>query len=58
MPVSMLLNLFVTGILFLLIILLKKRSEGKHYNVAVSHAAQKLVRLIFALEKSGQPYKV
>ena len=36
--------------------LAKKRSEGKHYNVAVSHAAKKLVRLIFALQKSGQPY--
>ena len=34
----------------------KKRSEGKHYNVAISHAAKKLVRLIFALQKSGQPY--
>jgi transposase len=34
----------------------KKRSEGKHYNVALSHAAKKLVRLIFALEKSRQPY--
>lgn len=34
----------------------KKRSEGKHYNVALSHAAKKLVRLIFAMEKSGQPY--
>ena len=34
--------------------LAKKRSEGKHYNVAVSHAAKKLVRLIFALQKSGQ----
>ena len=34
----------------------KKRSEGKHYNVAVSHAAKKLVRLIFAMQKSGQPY--
>ncbi len=38
--------------------LAKKRNEGKHYNVAVSHAAKKLVRLIFALEKSGRPYKV
>lgn len=37
--------------------LAKKRAEGKHYNVAVSHAAKKLVRLIFALEKSGHPYK-
>lgn len=34
----------------------KKRSEGKHYNVALSHAAKKLVRLIYAMEKSGQPY--
>ena len=34
----------------------KKRSEGKHYNVALSHAAKKLVRLIFAMEKSGHPY--
>ena len=36
--------------------LAKKRAEGKHYNVALSHATKKLVRLIFALEKSGQPY--
>lgn len=36
--------------------LAKKRAEGKHYNVALSHAIKKLVRLIFALEKSGQPY--
>lgn len=38
--------------------LAKKRSEGKHYNVAISHAAKKLVRLIFALQNSGQPYIV
>ena len=38
--------------------LAKKRSEGKHYNVALSHAAKKLVRLIFALEKSRQPYRL
>ena len=38
--------------------LAKKRSEGKHYNVAISHAAKKLVRLIFALQKSGQPYRL
>lgn len=37
--------------------LAKKRAEGKHYNVAISHAAKKLVRIIFALEKSGQPYR-
>lgn len=36
--------------------LAKKRSEGKHYYVAISHAAKKLVRLIFAMQKSGQPY--
>lgn len=36
--------------------LAKKRSEGKHYNVALSHAAKKLVRLIYAMEKSGQSY--
>ena len=34
----------------------KKRAEGKHYNIALSHAAKKLVRLIFAMEKSKQPY--
>ena len=34
----------------------KKRAEGKHYNVALSHATKKLVRLIFAMEKSGQAY--
>ena len=36
--------------------LAKKRAEGKHYNVALSHAAKKLVRLIYQLEKSGQQY--
>ena len=36
--------------------LAKKRAEGKHYNVALSHASKKLVRLIFAMEKSGQAY--
>ena len=35
----------------------KKRAEGKHYNVALSHAAKKLVRLIFALEKSGRAFQ-
>ena len=37
--------------------LAKKRAEGKHYNVAISHAAKKLVRLIYAMEMSGQPYQ-
>lgn len=34
----------------------KKRSEGKHYNVALSHATKKLIRVIYQLEKSRQPY--
>lgn len=38
--------------------LARKRAEGKHYNVAISHAAKKLVRLIFAMQKSGQPYRL
>ncbi len=37
--------------------LAKKRAEGKHYNVAISHAAKKLLRIIYALEKSGQAYR-
>ena len=35
----------------------KKRSEGKHYNVAISHVAKKLVKLIYATQRSGQPYR-
>ena len=35
----------------------KKCSEGKHYNVAISHACKKLVRVILALERSGEPYR-
>jgi len=38
--------------------LAKKRAEGKHYNVAISHAAKKLVRIIFSLEKSREPYRL
>ena len=34
----------------------KKRAEGKHYNVAISHAAKKLVRVIYHLQKTGQSY--
>ena len=37
--------------------LAKKRAEGKHYNVAISHAAKKLVRVIYQLERSGQIYR-
>ena len=36
--------------------LAKKRAEGKHYNVAISHAAKKLVRVIYQMEKTGQSY--
>ena len=36
--------------------LAKKRSEGKHYYVAISHAAKKLIRVIYKLESSGQQY--
>lgn len=34
----------------------KKRSEGKHYYVALSHAAKKLVRLIYHLETTGERF--
>ena len=37
--------------------LARKRAEGKHYNVAISHAAKKLVRLIFALQTSGKAFQ-
>ena len=37
--------------------LAKKRAEGKHYFVAISHAAKKLVRMIYKLEVSGQQYQ-
>lgn len=36
----------------------KKASEGKPYNVACSHVAKKLVRLIFALLKKNTPYSL
>ncbi len=35
----------------------KKRAEGKHYNVAISHSAKKLVRVIFHLVKFKETYK-
>ena len=34
----------------------KKRNEGKHYYVAISHAAKKLVRVIYHIQKTNQPY--
>lgn len=36
--------------------LAKKRAEGKSYNVALSHAIRKLVRVIYQLEKTKQVY--
>ena len=37
--------------------LAKKRSEGKHYYVAISHAWKKLIRVIYHLETTGESYK-
>ena len=31
----------------------KKVSEGKHFNVAISHVSKKLIRVIFSLEKNA-----
>ena len=35
-----------------------KRKEGKHYYVAISHVVKKLIRVIFAMAKSGEPYRL
>lgn len=35
----------------------KKMKEGKHYYVAISHAAKKLVRVIYHLIQTGESYK-
>lgn len=35
----------------------KKLAEGKHYYVAISHTARKLVRVMFHLVKSNETYK-
>ena len=37
--------------------LAKKRSEGKHYYVAISHACKKLVRVIYRMQLSGESYR-
>lgn len=37
---------------------LKKRSEGKSHNVALSHVAKRLVRIIFYLEKNGEDFNL
>lgn len=36
--------------------LAKKRAEGKHYTVAISHATKKLVRVIYHLIKTNQSF--
>ncbi len=38
--------------------LTKKRAEGKHYYVAISHACKKLVRVIYRMQLTGEPYRV
>lgn len=35
----------------------KKRNEGKHYYVAISHAVKRLVQMLYAMEISGNRYK-
>lgn len=37
--------------------LAKKRTEGKHYNVAISHVVKRLVRLIYSMEKYHTNYR-
>ena len=37
--------------------LAKKRAEGKHYNVAITHVAKKLVRTIYRMELTGDAYR-
>ena len=36
--------------------LAKKRAEGKHYNIAISHACKKLVRIIYRMQLTGELY--
>jgi transposase len=38
------------------IFLQKKRSEGKHYNVAISHLAKKLIRILYSMEMKHEAY--
>ncbi len=38
--------------------LAKKHAEGKHYYVAISHACKKLVRIIYRMQLTGEPYRV
>ena len=36
---------------------MEKRGEGKHYYVAISHACKKLVRVIYRMQLTGEPYR-
>jgi transposase len=38
-------------------VLAKKQAEGKHYYVAVSHVAKKLIRVIYHLLTTGETYR-
>ena len=49
-------NMSAIGIRRLLNIWQRNEPEGKHYNVAISHAIKKLVRVIYHLEKTNQQY--
>ena len=35
----------------------KKLGEGKHFNVAITHVAKKLIRVIFSVLKNDKPYQ-
>ena len=37
--------------------LAKKRAESKHYYVALSHAARKLVRVFYRIQLTGESYQ-
>ena len=37
--------------------LARKRAEGKHHYVAISHACKKLVRTIYRMQLTGTPYR-
>ena len=37
--------------------LAKKRAEGKHYYVSISHACKKLIRVIYRMQLTGEPYR-
>ncbi len=39
-------------------ILKKQRAKGKHYRVAVSHVARKLVHVLYAVLTHERPYTV